>query len=550
MISFSYASDHTARALNWMAGDHTIHLKCTIKELVKRDIFSVQNYDFDRDLQLARGIDSNGVNHYSEWLADTDYKIYGLKYAIHGIDLEFKYRIPQLRFTIKEFPQSKTDLIFALKFTLEQGTEKTVICMTELYRVTSITPIPKTGQTDPVKGVIYDAEMEAIPWIYFYNGQIRGCQTDHGYPGDAPTTISDYAFWDSIQAILRRQKVVHDLEYVEDTETVPEEVKLSPYSGVLMSWNNGTTTSIEDRSTAKAWFNCSYEGSVLSALSWLMLPRVLSQIIYPEIYGGEFYSESDYQDNPLLAPTARFFYFGQRLLTPGVFQGVAYFWQMSDFIVEDDNFQLEDVSYGYRLYKYDSKSETENLNFYSILSPVTNPVLIEMEFSSQTGNDIQLSLQNMFIDGAESVNRYKGIYDTFQCSKEGFWYCPRFNIEQFISSGEVFSLLFIPISVTRTLTDVNSQGKTAKKIIDIDLRGVDGGESFGQVTLPQTFSRIKKKAVFYADWRPWINIYDIVKITYFDLGANWVTSYAMVYDIEADMDSLRAKYSVWLTPTD
>lgn len=550
MVNFRYDSDHKTRVLSWMGGDYTIHLKCTIKELVKRDIFSVQNYDFDRDLQLARGIDSNGVNHYSEWLADTDYKIYGLKYSIHGIDLEFKHRIPQLRFTIKEFPQSKTDLIFALKFTLEQGTEKTVICMTELYRVTSITPIPKTGQTDPVKGVIYDAEMEAIPWIYFYNGQIRGCQTDHGYPGNAPTTISDYAFWDSIQAILRRQKVVHDLEYVEDAQTVPDEVKLSPYSGILMSWNNGTTTSIEDRSTAKAWFNCSYEGSVLSVLSWLMLSRVSSQVIYPEIYGGEFYSESAYQDNPLLAPTARFFYFGQRLLTPGVFQGVAYFWQMSDFIVEDNNFELEDVSYGYRLYRYDSETAAENPETIYIMNRVDNPALIEREISLQTGDDVKLYLQSMFIRRNTGLKSTKGIYDTFQCSKDAFWYCPRFNIENTFLSGEQIIFPLMPISMTRTLTDVNSQGKTAKKIIDIDLRGVYGGDSFGQVTLPQVFSRIKKKAVFYADWRPWINIYDIVKITYFDLGANWVTSYAMVYDIEADMDSLRAKYSVWLTPTD
>lgn len=497
--------------------------------------------------------------------------IFNVRFKRSGLKQDLSFRTPTLTFTWSGYygfiSQKPIHAIrFYLKFSiLKASTQQGVILSkTGFYKIKSAEPVYSTSRAEGA-----DYEIEAVPWIYEYNDEMMFMHGDAWINQtwnieEWDTGEHFFAYWNSVP---RLQKITHDIRFLKSgnyPEGPGEYMEDAPcsYTGpfyygsrILNQGSSGGIPSLDKYYTDPEWLNTVDLGKMVVYSQEYNTPISMFQRTMFE-RGQVAVSEIYKNDSPLDTPIMTF-----RILSD-IFQDASSATITDEYIFEEiensDSKVLYDSAYYYVETRYSMDLLSNILVFYKRFT---------REFSSSVSGIIEIDKMS-YVDmqapeeiGGEdypySIPWIVRAYDSNDSLIK--------ETGQFYSNGDYIRILYLPgdmESSIRKLVVEAYYGKTSSRDVEVPIEwDMSGGTQVrintnvsAYIDLLGTFwnpgysipylysNQVKKRLEFNAEFRPWINIFDLIRVKVMTPFGNYIWAKALVVDIDANVDSLSAKY--------
>lgn len=537
-------------------------------------------------------------------VSNVRYKQHGLDIDFKFRASELSFRWPNFGALGSNY--KRRTLRFYLQVTLVPtsslpGKDPIYLLRTGWYKIKNVEKIYNTGN---VLGI--DAQIEAIPWVYEFNEKMRMCLTTPLSGSDLNTDPTKSAFISAPARLFYYQKIMHDRRRVRSIDypnksAVYEEDAPSGYRGVYFRESNELPLNLIDGLPAIQCPSC--EETAMTFLSRLL---TFKGAIKPDAYGNPKDSGQTIVDHPVLAwrdltslpgntsVTYRTLWYN-KVTNLDFFESVLdsdssiisdcarkYRFKMYSYSIEDMGHQ---VSYS-GTYKFSSDQGVFGFVEVSLEALLGQLNKIESDYYEQVDTDEADTFDDvMFAGDFNSVSLDSAFplppcyfvatqegdtarfveLTTLSINKNSFTYNQLlWEKTQIASSGFLgIQLKFRPVIVTQTEIEIVSSSALEFTEVVIDFNGLGYStysftydtvvNSRGKLsyTLPDTslvykYSKFIRKIKFSAEWRPWITIYDVARITYKNDRGKDVNSYVFIQDIDANADTMSATYTGYI----
>lgn len=475
--------------------------------------------------------------------------IYDVRFKRSGLKQDLSFRSPTLTFVWGGYysflsGKPKDAVRFYLKISLVSagGKQEIVLCKTGFYKIRTAESVYSTSRSSGA-----DYKIEAVPWIYEYNSEMMF--GTHGNAWMIPaynqwdiktTWDKDIRFFASWNSVFRLQKIKHDLNMLKNGNYPAGPAEYfddSPcsYTGPFYRETRGGQT--EWLSTKKLGRQTICEFIKETPISMIQRYEFeLGCVAVTEIYKDE---------NPLDTPMMSF----------------QYLYDLLNLTVPNENMFQE-------IENSDSEVLLDSLYVYTVINSrvalgsnilaFTKDATVELD----TAISGVVELKDLYFElnqsGADELNYPRNmIYSISAYDSDGALLT---TSAQFESDGDTVRILYLPGDVTKNIKKfvVNSYlGKVTTKEqnvptdisrdfmkVRIDTK-IDPGtwNSFFTYDVSYLYSNnIKKIVKFNSEFRPWLNIFDPIKVRVMNSFGEykWVT--ALLTDIDANIDSFSASY--------
>ena len=482
--------------------------------------------------------------------------IYDVRFKRSGLKQDMSFRSPTLTFTWSDyygFIQGKEQkaIRFYLKVSLIGGeiSGELVLLKTGFYKIRKAEAVYSTSKSSGA-----DYTIEAVPWIYEYNDEMMFGTHGNGWmqpaydQWDINTWDRNIAYFGSWNSISRLQKIKHDLK----------NIKVANYPAGPAEYFDDSPCSYTGP------FYCKEDGGQITWLSFSkmgmqrvfgfvdetpisMLQRYYLKyfLIVPEVYKD---------DSPLDTPMITFLRLEDRLSwgDSGSFPEENSF----DEIESSDQEVTRDSLYSYSYMTY-SMSLLENVFAFWQTATV----------SLDTGISGVIELSDLYFrDNQNAEGLGKEDYPRKLISRVTAYGSSENSLGitgQFESNGDVVRVLYLPGNVSENIyklevqsyygrmtsssSDVETDNQGDVVHIDIDTKTnlydslVD--QISGKLSVFYIYSnRIKRAVKFSAEFRPWINVFDPIRLRVMDSFGQRHWLRCLVTDIDVNIDSFSASY--------
>lgn len=520
----------------------------------------------------------------------TQIEVSNVRYKQHGLDVEFKFRASELSFrwpnwgTTGEKIKRRT-LRFYLQITLVpasslQGRDPIYLLRTGWYKIKEVEKIYSTGN---VSGI--DAQIAAIPWVYEFNEPMKICYSDYApaYMGN-DNTPNLPGFLNSPARIFYYQKIMHDrrrttsIDYSEGTVNYEEDAP-SGYRGVFFrESDNSPQTLISDLPRIMC---PSCEETALTLYARLL---TFKGALKPDAYGNPAdgitstleVSNQKIIDHPVLAWRD----LTELVTSPETYRekwyNPSYDLDFFDSTLDSDSALITECGKRYFFKRYTGrikKSATAGRNQDVMVPEFTGLIEAEVSLASSSEDsdasmtDIVLTNgtlnQGFWFLASDDSTVAPSDVTPFAINKDMISYYRVLSETAFDSTIEGIQIRFVSVSITAIEMDINYSiiSNVEKEVLTLDFNGLGYqtveintsatdyaylAYTFSPNSVMYGYSSFIRKMQFSAEWRPWITIYDVVRVAYKDdFGLN-TSSYVFIQDIDANADSLSATYTGYI----
>lgn len=514
------------------------------------------------------GTSDIGINALSNYSSSDSFEyieVFQVRYKVYGLSLDLKFRAPSLRFVFPNFAEyllryPKNRMRFFLQILLTPVGAGSSICLfrSGMYKIKSHKIIQETANSQGA-----DAEIEAVPWVYQINYKIPW------QPAEPVGTIFDFGY-PLIDAFARMADTIKLINSRYNPEiTFNTTFRLPVY---IQDWSgSGYSADTDLNRDESIVVSRPLEKTFLSYLSCKMLSK--GKLLIPEVF-DHFVLPKDY-------PIITFSSIGFDLTR----YNQTYIPELNDFVSYDvplpkDAHYSYDCSYVSKVSEpyYITKSteipaEIQSFigssdGFSTVVRGVTLPEGSLTELGAMRGIKNQIyfeesgEIRQTPVPSNSSVVFYMLLgkkigSSTWTSLREQF----RMNVEggEIDLTGSAYglsdSLVAYHIrSFDSSKTQIHSPYDDAR-IIDVDLSGLEISvrpTDYSQLTPNDWSSNIydfqnaSRVVEFEAEWRPWINVGDVIRVAYIDEFSYENRVYAQVLSIDSNFDSLTARYEVGL----
>lgn len=504
----------------------------------------------ERDLQL---IENSPLPPQQEIL-----NIYNVRFKRSGIKQDMSFRSPTLTFTWSDyygFLQGKDQkaIRFYLKIALvgEGISGELVLLKTGFYKIKKAEAVYSTSKSSGA-----DYEIEAVPWVYEYNDKV-----ELGPNGGAWLGSQNLGDWDNdsrfgayLVSLTRLQKVKHDLNNLKvanypsgPAEYFPDAP--SAYTGPFLLLNNrdGTVTNLSADKKKRLYLFDFVEETPISLIQRSLFT---DKVIVSDTYAKE---------EPLDTPLIRFIALRDQFT----------YWKDAESIPDENTFYeiensdgevIKDSIYSYSVRSYSMELDSNILAYYKTATT---------EFSKEVSGVIELS-NLVYKDnqsGSTPENFTLTLIAYIRREISGGTLAGPYTPFESSDSGNKVRVYGIPRSTEKSVSKIIVRayyGKTYSTVDDIppkvagDAHHVDIDAKFNVQSYyknfpsPGDFFRmdilglyaedITKVVRFNAEFRPWINIFDPIRLKVMDSFGQYHWVRALISDIDANIDSFSASY--------
>ena len=518
----------------------------------------------------------------------TQIEVSNVRYRQHGLDVEFKFRASELSFRWPNWGATgekikRRTLRFYLQITLVptsslQGRDPIYLLRTGWYKIKEVEKIYSTGN---VSGI--DAQITAIPWVYEFNEPMKICYSDYApaYMGN-DNTPNLPGFLNSPARIFYYQKIMHDrrrttsIDYSEGTVNYEEDAP-SGYRGVFFrESDNSPQTLISDLPRIMC---PSCEETALTLYARLL---TFKGALKPDAYGNPADGTTSTSEVPnqkiIDHPVLAWRDLTELVTSPEAYRekwyNPSYDLDFFDSTLDSDSVLITECAKRYIFKKYNGrvkKSNTANAttNQNITVREFTGLIEAEVSLASYSENsdasmtDIVLTNSTLnqgfwFLNSADSTVAPSDVAP-FSINKDMVAYYRILSETAFNSSITGIQIKFVSISMTMVEMDIDYSialdvereiltldfGGLGYQTVDIDTSATDYAYlvyTFSPDSVMCGYSSFIRKIQFSAEWRPWITIYDVVRVAYKDDFGLDTSAYVFIQDIDANADSLSATY--------
>lgn len=527
------------------------------------------------------GWESGSFNRSRDWnswtqnyslIPEYELEVSEVRYKAQILKPDMTYRIPTLQFLWKDFAAveqsvSRRVLRFALVARIrnvEDSSDVVILARTGFFKIKSVDYIRETSKESGA-----DANIEAIPWFCEYNEEVPWGWKDLQDSGASDD--SNPIFWQSMEGVFRMSQLLHDRKrqkIQQGSGVTYEDEAPCPYGGPFIIYNTpyyrpagngnpyygaGVWSSFHKYNTL------SCQKTALSHLTaYLCGINSVGGMIVPELCG---FSDGFGVDAPLVIYSCM----GMTFSSPDLDRLKSlYLGDLSYFETQESIGSVEEVEKGY-IYSsdlpnlVDYNQEILTAGEYSYVFPIS-PLASEgvyIEFGSldskpdsvagYSWKDIKVRSWSPFFKGV-SWNKDLSVY--YVSAGESVVSSVTLNVTWY-AQALLEEQEFLPQDYYTS----DKYDRFDKVKIDLSgLRASELGNGYQQNTgattstgsmfnLLYTYPRVQGNSVsFSAEWRPWINAGDIIKIKYQNIFLEDVVHYAIVLSIDANADTLSANY--------
>lgn len=486
--------------------------------------------------------------------------IYDVRFKKSGLKQDMSFRSPTLTFTWSDyygFLQGKDQkaIRFYLKIYLEGKSlsKEIVLLKTGFYKIKKAEAVYSTSKSSGA-----DYKIEAVPWIYEYNDEFMFGTHGNGWMRPAydqwdiesPTSGWDKGapYFGSWNSISRLQKIKHDLKNIKVSnypQGPAEYFNDAPcsYTGPFYCKEDGGQ--ITWLSFSKMGMHRVYGFVTETAISMLQRYYLWYFLILPEVYKDE---------NPLDTPMMTFLRLEDRLS-----------WADSPDLPEENTFYeiessneevVKDSLYSYSYTSYSIDLLSNIIAFWqtatvSLDTGVSGIIELSDLYFRDNQNAEGLGKEDYPRKMISKVSAYNNNGDLLK------------NTGQFESDSDVVRILYLPGDVGEDIykfkveayygkmtsysynVATDNQGDVKHISIDTKANFYAPLEDSILNRLPVFYiysNRVKKVVKFSAEFRPWINIFDPIRIRIMNSFGNYSWFRCLVTDIDSNIDSFSASY--------
>lgn len=519
----------------------------------------------------------------------TQVEVSNVRYKQHGLDIDFNFRASELSFRWPNFgalgsAYKRRTLRFYLQVTLVPtsslpGRDPIYLLRTGWYKVKDIQKIYNTGSPSGI-----DAQIEAIPWVYEFNEKIKMSyvltSTNNSELIGSPGFLRSPSRLFYLEKILHDRRRVKTIDYSNKVATYEEDAP-SGYRGIFFRESDGAPqNSINDL----PYIMCpSCEETALTFFARLL---AFKGAIKPDAYGNPADDGQTIVDHPVLAwrDLTYLSRYGQYL--SDWWAGGIYGLDDFNSILDSDSALISDCARNYRFKVY--RCQTPQTQYYGrfirynvaisgwvdINSDLSVDIRENILSSSSPddyaeGNDVMLAynlnsgdaLVYLQVSDADSIALSD--YGPFQFNKDQISYYQTFSEPVFDSSevqGISLELDSVLVSTSFVNMAVDDEQDIEREDVELDLGGLGYSSisiqrtngytyivpEFSESSVMYKYSQFLRRIEFSAEWRPWITIYDVVRVTYKNDSGESATSFVFIQDIDANADTMSATYTGYI----
>ena len=470
-----------------------------------------------------------------------------VRFKLYGFDTDMQYRIPTIQATLQDFPRlsqlqsSPNSFRFYLSVVLryvdsESSNVDIRLLRSCWFKLKEYEILPTTSDNTVMK----DVSITGIPRVYEYNTSILWGPKDYE---DSQTS------YDKLSGMSRLAKSAVDASRIirinineSGSSTIVESVTSPcPSSGPRFNLVTGQNYTELDLGTYPVRVGKSEEATFFSWASRLFV--YLGWAIVPEQYQ---ISPPEEDDVPELSWISIWDIVSDKSVSAGRFISGG----LNSFtsIEPSDTSCRKRIATRYEVsqdsYAGDSGNTTDAQVVFE--SPIFGWVEFDGWSFRNSGSADEIVITNILEVKSHEGSVSSGVRNyAFQINKnDGRTFIspsnprPTYGV---IVSGYLVSSV---VSSTSYYSEFDNPEKSVTvKVLSDSYNGSDH-------KLVRAYSVFEYEVTFSAEWRPWINIYDVIRVSYMDeLGQNRVSS-ALVISIDANVDTFSATYTALIFPPD
>lgn len=564
---YTFSEEDKKKIESWLRGekDYITEVVIRYRTGTMNDVPGWESTSFNR----TKDWNSWVSNYYS--IKETEVDVSEVRYKAQILKPDMSYRIPTLQFLWKDFSSidlsvSRRVLRFALLIRIRNISDKSdvvILARTGFFKIKSVDYIRETSKETGA-----DATIEAIPWFCEYNEEIPWCWKELQDSG--VTDDSNPIFWQSMEGVFRISQLLHDKkrQTIKNGNIEYEEDAPCPYGGPFIFYSTPYYRPSRNGvpyygggvwSSFHRYNTLSCKKTALSHLTaYLCGINSLGAMIVPELCG---LSDGFGVDAPLVIYSCM----GMTFSSPNLdrLQSL-YLGSLSYFEEQESIGSVDEIQTGYiysadlpNLVDYNQEIISAGSYSYYFTISVSGTDGVYLEFGSlddKPDNVAGYSWKDIKVTGWSPF--FKGVSWNKDLS---LYYAP--VGEQPVSSTTLNVIWYAQALVEDYKflpTDYYSKDKYSRfKSIKVDLDGIRSsalkneyqgnvGESSStgsMFNLLYSYPKIQGNSVsFSAEWRPWINPGDIIKVRYRNTFLESIIHYVLVLSVDANADTLSAKY--------
>lgn len=562
---------------------------------------SFNNTTSDASVALSRG---EPLTTQVE-VSNVRYKQHGLDIDFNFRASELSFRWPN--FGALGSVYKRRTLRFYLQVTLVptsalSGKDPIYLLRTGWYKIKNVEKIYNTGSPSGI-----DAQIEAVPWVYEFNEKMKMCLTTPRSENNLNSDSTWTAFMSAPARLFYYQKIMHDRRRIKSINypagtAVYEEDAPSGYRGVFFRESDASPENLIDDLPAIQCPSCEE-----TALTFFARLLTFKGAIKPDAYGNPVDEEQTIVDHPVLAwrDLTYLSRYGQYLSE--WWSGGTYGLDNFDSVLDSNSVLITDCArkYIFKMYSYSVEDMghevfknchyefTSDQGIFGFVEVSLEQLLgqlnkIESDYYEQvsiddpdTFDDIMFArfFYSVSMDSSFPIPPAYFYYDnngqvgtvdfveftTLSINKDSFtYYQLLWENSEIASNGfQGINLCFRPVIITKTDLEIVSDDAVEFTEVELDFNGLgystysftynSAVNSRGKLlyTLPDDsvvykYSQFLRKIEFSAEWRPWITIYDVVRVTYKDDSGVDATSFVFIQDIDANADTMSATYTGYI----
>ena len=508
--------------------------------------------------------------------------IYDVRFKRSGLKQDMSFRSPTLTFAWRGyygFIQGKAQK--AVRFYLKVAltgigiSNELVLMKTGFYKIREANPVYSTSRSQGA-----DYTIEAVPWIYEYNDEMmfgshgNAFRTDEYGDWDINTWDKDIAYFSSWNSVSRMQKIRHDLKNLKKgnyPEGPGEYFDDAPCSYTGPFYCEKSNSGIEWLSLQKMGMMQISDFITETPISMMQRARLVYSVAVPEIYRT---------DSPLDTPMMTFQVLKDMISTWGTVYNFPALYTFEE-IENSDSEVVSDSLYSYSYADYDQ-------NFLMGNAMPRIAVQLGLSPSGSLQNVFPMRTASIDFDGSEvsGIIDLSSVYfpdspSASDSTKNTYKQAVVYSIEafnssgvslgttgQFESDGDKIRILYLPGDLQESISKLEINAYYGKpvdskiSIVEVDQSedGNDKNVSIDTKTIlmddlisssPSVYQRyvlyiysneIKKVVNFSAEFRPWINVFDAIRVRVMNSFGQYRWVRALVTDIDANLDSMSATY--------
>lgn len=478
--------------------------------------------------------------------------VYDARFKIYGCDVDFNYRIPTLSCTWKNFgfiPNLKKytrRFRFYLQVDLVNRSSNRRICLLRSlwFSIKSYKILPTTSDNTRYKDIV----VQGVPRIYEYNRLMKWGPKNYG---DWMDQFSEDGLYRTPKSICKLVKTFLDaslITSISDSSYSVAQTAPCPDSGPRILRRNSREDGFSEDSLEGFPVNDFGKSGEYSFLALFGKALVMTGCMFiPEQYSRPL-SQSD--DVPTFSVDDL-----RSLFTLFVDEG-RYISDLNDFSSTEssDTSMYEEVNVSYRLTYYGVASprvyESAGINtlygesLYGLIKG--GPLLLSYQYQEDDPvqpdeAEIRFIQQAIVESPQQTTYDYKFRWDVL-ANKDGFeYFTPPPAIDNYGIKIGIASY-----QRSETYIYVSSESDSSTNVVEVDTSMLDYWKLAR--TLYHLYARVKGRVSFTAEWRPWINIHDVIKVTYMNELGVFEVAKIMVISVDANLDTFTANYVGLIIP--